>query len=68
MFLLGKFQDQSSLMIFDLVSAHNFILVELARKLGIQTEETGPALKAMGASKGQQVLVTSLIEKLFIHI
>ena len=67
-FAWGKVRDQNSLILFDPGSTHNFISVELAQKLGIQTEELGPALDAMGAFKGQQVPVTPLIGKLRLHV
>lgn len=54
---------------FDLGSTHNFISIELAQKLGIQTEEMGlAALEAHGAFKGKEVLVTPLIKKLRLHV
>lgn len=49
-------------------STHNYICVELAQKLGIQTEEMGLGLEAMRAFKGLQVLVEPLIGKLCIHV
>ncbi|MCO5570274.1 hypothetical protein L7F22_023993 [Adiantum nelumboides] len=49
-------------------SIHNFISIELAQKLGIQTEEMGTALEASGAFKGQYVPVTPLIGKLRVHV
>ena len=67
-FAWEKVKDQNSLILFDRGSTHNFISVELARKLGIQTQEMGPALESMGAFKGQQVPVTPLIGKLRIHV
>ena len=67
-FSWGKVRDQSSLILFDPSSTHNFISLELAQKLEIQTEEMGPALEAMSAFKGQQVPGTLLIGKLRIHV
>ena len=67
-FAWGKIRDQNSLILFNPGSTHNFISVELAQKLGIRTEELGPALEARGAFKGQQVPVTPLIGKLRIHV
>ena len=67
-FAWEKVKDQNSLILFDPISTHNFISVELAQKVGIQTEEMGPALEAMGAFKGQQFLVPPLIGKLRIHV
>ena len=67
-YVWGKIRDQSAFILLDPGSTHNFISVELAQRLGIQTEEMGPSLEAMGAFKGQQVLVTPLIGKLRLHI
>ena len=67
-FAWGKVRDQNSLILFDPGSTHNFISVELAQKLGIQTEEMGPVLEARGAFKGQEVPVTPLIGKLRLHV
>ena len=64
----GKVRDQSAFILLDPGSTHNFISVELAQRLGIQIEEMGPSLKAMGAFKGQQVSITPLIGKLRLHI
>ena len=41
---------------------------ELARKLGIKTEELETMMNASGAFKGQEVVVTPLIGKLRVHI
>ncbi|MCO5568928.1 hypothetical protein L7F22_022631 [Adiantum nelumboides] len=60
--------DINSLILFDPGSTHNFISIELAQKLGIQTEEMGTALEALGAFKGQYVPVTPLIGKLRVHV
>ena len=67
-FAWGKVRDQNSFILFDPGSTHNFISVELEKKLGIQTEEMGPALEARGAFKGQEVPVTPLIGKLRLHV
>ncbi|MCO5562493.1 hypothetical protein L7F22_016120 [Adiantum nelumboides] len=58
----------NSLILFDPGSTHNFIFIELAQKLGIQTEEMGTALEASGVFKGQHVPVTPLIGKLRVHV
>ncbi|MCO5604040.1 hypothetical protein L7F22_058197 [Adiantum nelumboides] len=58
----------NSLILFDPGSTHNFISIELAQKLGIQTEEMGTPLEASGAFKGQYVAVTPLIGKLCVHV
>ncbi|MCO5581154.1 hypothetical protein L7F22_035032 [Adiantum nelumboides] len=58
----------NSLILSDPGSTHNFISIELAQKLGIQTEEMGTALEASGAFKGQYVPVTPLIGKLCVHV
>ncbi|MCO5592680.1 hypothetical protein L7F22_046683 [Adiantum nelumboides] len=58
----------NSLILFDTGSTHNFISIELAQKLGIQTEEMGTALETSGAFKGQYVPVTPLIGKLRVHV
>ena len=49
-------------------STHNFISVDLAMRMGISTEELGPALEAHGAFKGQEVPVTPLADKLRLHV
>ncbi|MCO5569291.1 hypothetical protein L7F22_023003 [Adiantum nelumboides] len=67
-FAWGKVRDMNSLILFDPGSTHNFISIELAQKLGIQTEEMGTALEASGAFKGQHVSVTPLIGKLRVHV
>ena len=67
-FAWGKVRDQNSLILFDPGSTDKFISVDLARQLGIQIEEMGLALEAMGAFKGEQVPVTPLIGKLRIHV
>ena len=67
-FAWGKVRDIHSLILFDPGLTHNFISIELAQKLGIQTKEMGVAIKASGAFKGQQVPVTPLIGKLRVHV
>lgn len=52
---------------FDPGSTHNFISVDVAMRMGITTEELGPALDAQGAFKGQEVPVTPL-GKLRLHV
>ena len=64
----GRVRDQSAFMLLDLGSTHNFISVELAQRLGINAEDMGPPLQALGAFEGQQVPVTTLIGKLRLHI
>ncbi|MCO5596075.1 hypothetical protein L7F22_050133 [Adiantum nelumboides] len=67
-FAWGKVRDMNSLILFDPGSTHNFIFIELAQKLGIQTKEMGIAFEASGAFKGQYVPVTPLIGKLRVHV
>ncbi|MCO5557823.1 hypothetical protein L7F22_011395 [Adiantum nelumboides] len=67
-FAWGKIRDMNSLILFDPGSTHNFISIELAQRLGIQTEEMGTVLEASGAFKGQYVPVTPLIGKLRVHV
>ena len=64
----GRVWDQSAFILLDLGSTHNFISVELTQKLGINGEDMGPPLQALGAFEGQQVPVTPLIGKLRLHI
>ncbi|MCO5600400.1 hypothetical protein L7F22_054512 [Adiantum nelumboides] len=45
-FAWGKVRDMNSLILFDPGSTHNFISIELAQRLRIQTEEMGTALEA----------------------
>ena len=65
---MGRIRDQSAFILLDLGSTHNFILVELAQRLGINVEEMEPPLQALGSFEGQQVPVTPLIGKLHLHI
>ncbi|MCO5547351.1 hypothetical protein L7F22_000800 [Adiantum nelumboides] len=67
-FAWGKVRDMNFLILFDTGSTHNFISIELAQMLGIQTEEMGTTLEASGAFKGQYVTVTPLIGKLRVHV
>ena len=64
----GRVRDQSAFILLDLGSTHNFISVELAQKLGINAEDMGPPLQALGAFEGHYVLITPLIGKLRFHI
>ncbi|MCO5609672.1 hypothetical protein L7F22_063903 [Adiantum nelumboides] len=50
-FAWGKVRDMNSLILFDPGSTHNFISIELAQKLGIQTEEIGTTLEASDHSQ-----------------
>lgn len=58
----GRVRDQEALVLFYPGSAHNFIFIELAQKLGILTDKLGPALAMQGAFKGQEGSVTPLIK------
>ena len=42
----GRVRDQEALILFDPGSTHNFISIELAQRLGISSDELGPALAA----------------------
>ena len=64
----GRVRDQDALILFDPGATHNFISIELAQRLGISTEELGPALDASGPFTGPDVPVTPLIGKLRVHI
>ena len=64
----GHVCDHNALVLFDPGSTHNFIHVDLAMRMGISTEELGPALEAHGAFKGQEVPITPLIGKLRLHV
>ena len=61
-------RDQSAFILLDPRSTHNFISFELVQKLGINAEDMGPPLQALGAFEGQRVPVTPLIGKLRFHI
>ena len=67
-YLWGKIRDQSTLILLDTGSTHNFISQELAKHLEIYIEELGPSLNARGAFQGQEVPVTPVIGKLRLHI
>ncbi|MCO5557923.1 hypothetical protein L7F22_011496 [Adiantum nelumboides] len=64
----GQVRDHQSLVFFDLGARANFITPQLAEKLGIKTDEMGPAYTASMAALGHEVAVTPLIEKLQLHI
>ena len=48
----GKLQEHDALILLDLGSTHNFILTNLAIKLGIHECEMGKDIKADGAFQG----------------
>ncbi|MCO5584052.1 hypothetical protein L7F22_037974 [Adiantum nelumboides] len=64
----GQVRDQQSLVFFDPGARANFITPQLAEKMGIKTDEMGPAYKASMAAPGHEVAVTPLIGKLRLHI
>lgn len=64
----GRVRDQNALILCDPGSTHSLISVELAHKLGIQTQEIGSELEAYRAFKEQKVPITPLIGKLRLHI
>ena len=64
----GRVRDHNVVILFDPGSTHNFISVDLAMRMGISTEELGPALEARRAFKGQEVPVNPLIGKLRLHM
>ena len=64
----GRIRDQDAFILFDPGANHNFISIELAQRLGITTEELGPALNASGPFTGPEVPVTPLIGKLRLHV
>ncbi|WP_165349248.1 retropepsin-like aspartic protease, partial [Enterobacter cloacae complex sp. 4DZ1-17B1] len=64
----GKVREHDAFILFDPGSTHNFISMELATKLGIQSYEMGDVLPADSAFKGQEASVTPLIEKLRLHV
>ncbi|MCO5566369.1 hypothetical protein L7F22_020046 [Adiantum nelumboides] len=64
----GQVRDQQSLVFFDPGARANFITPQLAEKMGIKTDEMGPAYTASMAAPGQEVVVTPLIGKLRLHI
>ena len=65
---MGKSAGSKCFYAIGIGSTHNFIFVELAQRLGIDAEDMGPPLQALGAFEGQQVPVTPLIGKLRLHI
>ncbi|MCO5578996.1 hypothetical protein L7F22_032847 [Adiantum nelumboides] len=64
----GQVRDQQSLVFFDQGARANFITPQLAEKMGIKTDEMGPAYTASMAAPGHEVAVTPLIGKLRLHI
>ena len=48
----GRVRDQNAFILLDLGSTHNFISIELVQRLGINTQEMGPPLQALGAFEG----------------
>ena len=49
-------------------STHNIISMVLDENLGIKVGDMGPALEGRGALKGQEVVVTPMIGKLWVHV
>ncbi|MCO5611567.1 hypothetical protein L7F22_065820 [Adiantum nelumboides] len=64
----GEIRDHQSLVFFDPGARANFITPQLAEKMGIKTDEMGPAYTASMAAPGHEVAVTPLIGKLRLHI
>ncbi|MCO5567479.1 hypothetical protein L7F22_021172 [Adiantum nelumboides] len=64
----GQARDHQSLVFFDPGARANFITPQLAEKMGIKTDETGPAYTASIIALGHEVAVTPLIRKLRLHI
>ncbi|MCO5582838.1 hypothetical protein L7F22_036738 [Adiantum nelumboides] len=64
----GQVRDQQSLVFFDPGARANFITPELAEKMGVKTNELGPAYTASMATPGHEQAVTALIGKLRLHI
>ncbi|MCO5551655.1 hypothetical protein L7F22_005159 [Adiantum nelumboides] len=64
----GQVRDHQSLVFFDPGARANFITPELVEKMGIKTDEMGPAYLASMAAPGHEVEVTPLIGKLRLHI
>ena len=56
------------LMLFDLGSTHSFTSTKLATKLGVHDFEMGEVIQATSAFKGQEILMTSLIGQIRLHI
>ncbi|MCO5578516.1 hypothetical protein L7F22_032359 [Adiantum nelumboides] len=67
MFSWGKVQDQEVLIFFANGTKANFISAKLTTRLGLKAEEVGPQLDASLAALGQEVAVTPLIGKLWLH-
>ena len=63
-----KVRELDCLILFDLGSTHNLIFIEVDTTMGIHDFEMGDTIQANGAFKGQEVLITSLIGKLQLHI
>ena len=63
-----KVKEHDALILFDPGSTHNFISTKLATKLVSHDFEMGEVVKADGAFKGQEVLITPLIGKLRLHV
>ena len=57
-----------ALILFDLGSTHNFISHEMALELRIHEFEMGDHILANRAFKGQEVSITPLVGKLYLHI
>ncbi|MCO5599323.1 hypothetical protein L7F22_053424 [Adiantum nelumboides] len=64
----GQVRDHQSLIFFDPGARANFITPRLAEKMGIKTDEMGPAYTATMVAPGLEVAVTPLIGKLRLHI
>ncbi|MCO5579768.1 hypothetical protein L7F22_033629 [Adiantum nelumboides] len=64
----GKVREHDALILFDSGSAHNYISVGLASKLGIHANEMGETHAAEGPYEGPATLVTPLIRKLRLHV
>ena len=50
----GRVRDQRDFILFDTISTHNLILVELAQKLGIRTKSWDQILMHLEPSKGNK--------------
>ncbi|MCO5609370.1 hypothetical protein L7F22_063596 [Adiantum nelumboides] len=64
----GQVRDHQSLVFFDLGARASFITPQLIEKVGIKTDEMGPAYTATMAAPGLEVAVTPMIGKLRLHI
>ncbi|MCO5605227.1 hypothetical protein L7F22_059407 [Adiantum nelumboides] len=64
----GQVWDEQSLVFLDSGARANFITPQLVEKMGIKTDEMGPAYTASMAAPGHEVAVTPLIGKLRLHI